>query len=93
MIVPYATHPLPEGREDPWNILVASHGGFIGTLVMNLLGRGRLRCADGVVIGRCWNGSISEIELGEDEKGTVVRYADLSHLQEDVVEGNADVQE
>lgn len=93
IIVPYATHPLPEDRTDPWNILVVSHGGFIGTIVTNLIGRGRMRCADGVIIGRCWNGSLTEIELGEDEKATVVRYADISHLTEGAVEENADVQE
>ncbi|KAI0362498.1 phosphoglycerate mutase-like protein, partial [Trametes cingulata] len=86
-----------EGKEgqpafEPAHILVVSHGGLIGTLVTNLVGSRKVRAAEGVEIGRCFNASISVIEIHEDGKGVLVSYADTTHLNVDLVQENADVQ-
>ena len=77
---------------EPVQILAVSHGGLIGTLVTNLLGSRKLREGEGVVVGRCFNASISVVDLYEDGKGVLVSYADTTHLNVDlVVKENADV--
>ena len=77
---------------EPVHILAVSHGGLIGTLVTNLLGSRKLREGEGVVVGRCFNASISVVDLYEDGKGVLVSYADTTHLNVDlVVKENADV--
>ncbi|TCD70924.1 hypothetical protein EIP91_000830 [Steccherinum ochraceum] len=75
------------------NILVVSHGGAIGTLVIQLLGSRKLRCAEGVVVGRCINASISVVEVRASGNGVLLSYADTTHLEEtlELVEVNADV--
>ncbi|KAI0822745.1 histidine phosphatase superfamily [Trametes gibbosa] len=81
---------------EPAHVLVVSHGGLIGTLVTNLVGSRRVRAAEGVVVGRCFNASISVVELDEDGRGMLVSYADTTHLDVDLdvelVQENADVQ-
>jgi hypothetical protein len=64
------------------NVLIVSHGGVIGFLLQFLVARGILRCADpGVRIGRCFNASISVVDVERrDGTGVVVQYADISHL-------------
>ena len=46
---------------EPEHILVVSHGGLIGTLVKGLLGSRKVCAAEGVVVGRCFNASISVV--------------------------------
>lgn len=88
--------PLPrlgEGQEsaEPYSVLVTTHGGFINTLVKKLVRTGTIRCGEGVVIWKCYNCSISIVEVEQDRKGTLVQYGDVSHLQKgDAVENNAD---
>ncbi|KAI0373013.1 phosphoglycerate mutase-like protein [Pilatotrama ljubarskyi] len=77
---------------EPAHILVVSHGGLIGTLVTNLIGSRKVRAAEGVVVGRCFNASISVIHIEEDGKGVLVSYADTTHLNVDLVQENADIQ-
>lgn len=78
----------PKGT--PYRILVVSHGGFIGTLVHGLINSRKAECAEGVVLGPCYNTSVSVIET-KDRKGTVVMYGNISHLgEEHVMETNAD---
>ncbi|KAI0723888.1 phosphoglycerate mutase-like protein [Cerioporus squamosus] len=76
---------------EPVHILAVSHGGLIGTLVVNLLGSRKLRAGEGVAIGRCFNASISVVDLYENGKGVLVSYADTTHLNVDLVQDNADV--
>ncbi|RPD66483.1 phosphoglycerate mutase-like protein [Lentinus tigrinus ALCF2SS1-7] len=76
---------------EPAHILAVSHGGLIGTLVTNLVGSRKLRAGEGVAIGRCFNASISVVDLYEDGKGVLVSYADTTHLNVDLVQENADV--
>lgn len=79
-------------RDTPYHILVVTHGGFIRTLVKNLIQSRKARCDEGVVIWKCFNSSVTIIEVGNDRKGIIMKYADISHLgaMADVVESNAD---
>ncbi|KAH9852685.1 phosphoglycerate mutase-like protein [Lenzites betulinus] len=77
---------------EPAHVLMVSHGGLIGTLVTNLVGSRRVRAAEGVVVGRCFNASISVVEVEEDGRGVLLSYADTTHLDVDLVQENADVQ-
>lgn len=82
------------------NILVMSHGGFITTLVRELLASGQLECANDIVMGQCFNTAVAVIEVHgrkvEGEKLTIgkavlVKYGDVSHLgTEEVRESNWD---
>ncbi|KAI0707771.1 phosphoglycerate mutase-like protein [Earliella scabrosa] len=81
----------PEVDFEPVHILAVSHGGLIGQLVLNLIGSRKLRVAEGVEITRCFNASISVIEVYGDRKGLLVSYADTTHLNVDLVQENADV--
>ncbi len=86
------TEPDVELEFEPVHILAVSHGGLIGTLVTNLLRSRKLRAGEGVVIWRCFNASISVVDLYEDGKGVLVSYADTTHLNVvDMVQENADV--
>ena len=76
---------------EPVHILMVSHGGLIGNLVTNLLGSRKVRAGKGVVVGRCYNASISVIELDEKGHGVLVSYSDTTHIDGELVE-NVDVQ-
>lgn len=87
-IVEY-TASLPP-REDPYNILVVSHGGFLGTLVKNLIRNGEVSLEKEVVIlALLPNVSVSLIEW-DGERGRLVRYGDASHLSAGPLDHNAD---
>ena len=70
-----------ESFEEPRNILVTTHGGFIVTLVRGLIGCKRARCGEGVVIWKCLNTSVSVLEVLEDRTAVVVQYGDVTHLR------------
>ncbi len=76
-------------REEPYNVLVVSHGGLIGTLVRTLVQNGSVRPKKGVVLASCPNTSISVVEW-EGRMGRLVRYGDASHLSTGPLEVNAD---
>ncbi|KAF9446338.1 phosphoglycerate mutase-like protein [Macrolepiota fuliginosa MF-IS2] len=82
------TASLPP-RTNPYNILVVSHGGFIGTLMRSLIQSGGLRPEKGVVVGHCPNASVSLIEWS-GRKGKLVQYGDASHLSTGPLGHNAD---
>jgi len=77
-------------RETPYEILVVSHGGWIGTLVRTLVNSRKLK-AEGITIGKCLNVSLTRIEMEDNQNGTVTKYSDVSHLVGKFVETNADV--
>ncbi|KAF8559716.1 phosphoglycerate mutase-like protein [Imleria badia] len=89
-IVNYMTSALETGlpvSEEPHNILVVSHGGWIATLLLALRTNGLVTCREGVQIGHCLNTSVSIIEYtgirnGRDEAlvGTLVQYSGVEHL-------------
>ena len=70
--------------EEPRNILVTTHGGFIVTLVRGLIGSKKARCGEGVVIWRCLNTSVSVLEVLEDRTAVVVQFGDVTHLHSDI---------
>lgn len=76
-------------QEEPYNILVVSHGGFVGTLIRTLVQNGRVQQGKGVVMTACPNTSISVIEW-DGHGGKLVRYGDASHLSTGPLEVNAD---
>jgi len=81
--------------EEPMSVVVTTHGGFITTLVRDLIGSRKVKCGKGVVIWKCFNASVTVIEVGENRKGMLVAYADVSHLDGAPValESNADLVE
>jgi len=77
-IVEYTASLVP--REEPYNILAVSHGGFLGTLMKSLIGAGDLELVDGVALTASLpNASVSLIEW-DGLKGRVLKYGDDGHL-------------
>jgi probable phosphoglycerate mutase len=73
------------------NVLAASHGGWISTFFSAAVAQGLIALSPGVAFTRCWNTSVSIVEIDETLKGSVTAYADISHLlRKDVVETNVD---
>ena len=70
-----------DSLEEPRNILVTTHGGFIVTQVRGLIKCKKARCGKGVVIWKCLNTSVSVLEVLEDRTAVVVQYGDVTHLQ------------
>jgi broad specificity phosphatase PhoE len=79
-------------RKDPYNVLIVSHGGWIGTLVRTLINSRKLKTKEGVFVGNCFNTSVATIEIETNGTATVVKYGDISHLIRKVVEVNSDEQ-
>jgi broad specificity phosphatase PhoE len=78
-------------RDTPYEVLVVSHGGWIGTLVRTLVNSRKLKAAEGIVItGTCLNVSVTRIEMEDNRNGAVTKYGDISHLVGNFVETNAD---
>lgn len=77
----------------PAGVLVVSHGGCIDGLRRVLLGVERgVAKAEGVVLGTCFNASITVIEVEQESlKATFVKYCDISHLVGPVVQVNVDM--
>ncbi|TDL24966.1 phosphoglycerate mutase-like protein [Rickenella mellea] len=69
---------LPAGQEE--HVLVVSHGAFIATLVRGLAYSEWIP-REGVN-GRlvCLNTSVTTLEMGDDKKWRLVKYADVSHF-------------
>lgn len=80
-----------EVDNEPREILVTAHGGVIVTLTQSLIGSRKVVCEEGVKVGKCLNASISVIELDSTGKGTLLKYADVAHLENNPVEVNVDV--
>ncbi|KAK2466758.1 hypothetical protein APHAL10511_001016 [Amanita phalloides] len=80
----------PKADGTPHEILVVSHGGFIGMLVRSLIRQQRLSCAKGVIVGACGNTSVSIVEVEADGKSIVTVFGDCSHLYEMSSADNAD---
>ncbi|KDR73566.1 hypothetical protein GALMADRAFT_619803 [Galerina marginata CBS 339.88] len=86
-------HVLAKRNEaETMTVVVTTHGGFITTLVRALIGSRKVKCGPGVVVWRCMNASVTVIEVGENRKGTLVAYGDVSHLDGvAALESNADI--
>lgn len=81
---------MSQGRRD---VLIVSHGGFIGILLQALC-KGTVRVEKNVRLTKCLNASISVIEIeGASGKGRITKFSDVSHLTVPLVEENADVRD
>ncbi|KAF8077722.1 phosphoglycerate mutase-like protein [Lyophyllum atratum] len=83
---------LPD-KDEPYLILVTTHGGFIGTLLRSLIHRRKISCATGVVVQRCLNSSVTIIEVDDGRQGVIIQSGDTSHLKDygkETVENNVD---
>ncbi|KAG6833075.1 hypothetical protein H0H87_011820 [Tephrocybe sp. NHM501043] len=69
-------------KSEPYQILVTTHGGFIGTLTRSLIHSRRASCAPGVVVERCLNTSVTIIDVDHKRSGLIMQWADASHLNE-----------
>ena len=67
----------------PKDVLITTHGGFVGVLLRTLVNVDKtMRKAEGVSIsGGCHNGSVSVVEVEATRLcGVLVEYSDISHL-------------
>lgn len=88
-----ATSSLPR-KEEPYHILVTTHGGFIGALMTTLIHNKKAKRAKGVVTQRYLNTSVTIIEVDMERQGNITQAGDVSHLVdlvESTVENNVDV--
>ena len=84
-------------RQDPYHILVVVHGGFLNGLISDLVESGKVECGEGVLLGlqRCFNCSVSLIDIAETGVPKLVKFGDIKHLDQeqlakDIVKINVD---
>lgn len=78
--------------QSPAAVLVVSHGGLLHVLLQSLIESRRVALAAGVETGRYRfsNASVTVVEVEGDGRGTAVLFGDTTHLEDELVEGNAD---
>lgn len=74
---------LAKPREDgeALNVLITTHGGVIGALILELVGSRKIKRSAGVEVSRCMNASVTVVELDSNKKGLLVKYGDVAHLK------------
>lgn len=84
-------------RKDPYYILVVVHGGFLSSLLADLVESGKVEREEDVLLGvhRCFNCSVSLIDIAETGLPKLVKFGDIKHLDQeklamDVVKINVD---
>jgi probable phosphoglycerate mutase len=84
-------------RQVPYYILVVVHGGFLSSLLSELVKSGKVEREDGVLLGihRCFNCSVSLVDIAETGVRKLVKFGDIKHLDQeqlamDVVKINVD---
>lgn len=85
-----------EDTEEAVNVLVVSHGGLLHVLVQGLIESRKVRVPanlKGMEDGRYRfpNASVTVIEVYRNGKGTLSLFADTTHLNVELVEGNVDI--
>lgn len=85
--------------QEPQNILLVSHGAYISSLCHMLIEFKYIEAPPDLQWDWCFNTSVTTIDLRRDGRGTLVKYADISHLikstefdENEVVFANADEQ-
>lgn len=76
--------------QDTTHVLVVSHGAYIATLVHSLIADGIVETGDGGGPGRCFNTSVTTLEMSRLRQWRLVRYSDISHLLKPAVDSVAD---
>ena len=84
-------------RQDPYYILVVVHGGFLSSLLADLVESGKVEREEDVLLGihRCFNCSVSLVDVAEKGVPKLVKFGDIKHLDQeqlamDVVKINVD---
>lgn len=84
-------------RQDPYYFLVVVHGGFISSLLADLVENGKVEREEDVLLGvhRCFNCSVSLVDIAETGVPKLVKFGDIKHLDQeklamDVVKINVD---
>jgi 2,3-bisphosphoglycerate-dependent phosphoglycerate mutase len=84
-------------RQDPYYFLVVVHGGFLSGLLADLVESGKVEREEDVLLGihRCFNCSISLVDIAETGVSKLVKFGDIKHLDQeqlamDVVKINVD---
>ena len=62
-------------------------------LMRDLISMRKAKPAKGVAIWRCYNASVTIVDIYEDRRGEIVLYGDIGHLSDGdgVVGSNADI--
>ncbi|THH03424.1 hypothetical protein EW145_g6269 [Phellinidium pouzarii] len=82
---------IPPGSE-PLHVLAVSHGAFIASLCQVLVMAKVIEAPPDMFFGRCFNTSITTIDMRVDKCGTLLKYCDVSHLAQPALETNADAE-
>ncbi|CCM00009.1 uncharacterized protein FIBRA_02034 [Fibroporia radiculosa] len=83
-----------KGQIEPSCALVVSHGGYISRLIEGLALTGRIKYAGDVKVNtKCWNASISVVDVDEYGQGVLIAYSDTTHLKGGFIDGLADAYE
>jgi probable phosphoglycerate mutase len=69
-----------EERRKPQHVLVVSHGYFISLLLRGLIDSGTVKDEAGLMGRWIGNASISVVELDEDGRGLLSKFADVDYL-------------
>lgn len=84
-------------RQNPYYFLVVVHGGFLSSLLADLVESGKVKREEDVVLGihRCFNCSISLVDIAETGVPKLVKFGEIKHLDQeqlamDVVKINVD---
>lgn len=82
-ILPLASEAKEKAQSSDFktiSVLATSHGGWISTFINAAVAQGLVELAPGVALTRCWNTSVSIVEVDESLKGRLIMYSDVSHL-------------
>ena len=66
---------VPAMVKEPGDVVVVSHGGWIGCVLRDLG-----RAAKLSVNGRVLNASVTTVQVSAGKRGTIVGYSDVAHL-------------
>ena len=84
-------------RQDPYYFLVVVHGGFVSSLLANLVESRKVECEEGVLLGshRCFNCSVSLVDIAETGVPKIVKFGEIEHLDQeqlakDIIKVNVD---
>jgi len=72
-------------RQDPYYFLFVVHGGFLSSLLANLVESGKVEREEDVLLGihRCFNCSVSLVDIAETGVPKLVKFGDIKHLDQE----------
>ena len=71
-------------RQDPYYFLVVVHGGFLSSLLSDLIENGKVVHEEDVLLGihKCFNCSVSLVDIVETGVPRLVKFGDIKHLDQ-----------